>query len=156
MSNSSPYFISSPRIPGEWEADSSSSSRSSWWPLSTTGTRAPAATTSASGWSGSGTGGTGDSTAGTMTFRPTGATTPAWCRGAFVVSILEIKLLASIRESEYTIICNLRLRMLLLFLLEWLPSISRLPVQDDESFERKLNPCQFLTEKKSFCETLEL
>ena len=46
--------------------------------------------------------------------------------------------------------------LLFLFLLEWLPSILRLPLQDDESFERKLNPCQFLTKKKSFCETLEL
>ena len=91
MSNS--FLILSPRIPDAQEADASSSSRSSQWPPSTTETRAPAATTSASGWSGSETGWTGASTADTLTFSPTGATTPAWCRGAFVVSILEINCL---------------------------------------------------------------
>ena len=113
--SSNSFLILSPRIPDAQEADaSSSSSRSSWWPPSTTETRAPAATTSASGWSGSETGWTGASTADTLTFSPTGATTPAWSRGSFVVSILEIKLLASSRVlntsfaisgCEYVVYC---------------------------------------------------
>ena len=78
------FLLSRPQILGVEVADSTSR-RSFWWRRCTTETRAPAATTSARGWTGS-----GGSTAAT-TFSPTGRTTPVWSRvSCCVVSIFHI------------------------------------------------------------------